>query len=264
LNFKSTERPAELTTEHGQELGNRFLRLPELAAFSAVKRDTRSDLAFAAGIALFAMTGLVPATLLDPDGLMPHQRSDVRAALKTAAGGAFTGLLTFFDRAFRYQPPDRFGTAKEMASALQEVVGSSSVTIEDADSLETLLAARVKSVQSQNLARIREVTSAAMSHIRGIHQNVLGVASGALQSLQTNYAQSNTGIVNSIGFVQPGDQNKRFLPKTQIEVLGDELVIKIGPEQVLRTDANSPTFDSTFSERVRKVFLKGALDLMNE
>ena len=48
----SFRRGAEINfeTEDGQEIGNRFLRLPELAAGSPLKQDVRSDLSFAGGI----------------------------------------------------------------------------------------------------------------------------------------------------------------------------------------------------------------------
>ena len=45
----------DLETEQGQELGNRFLRLPELSAGSSLKQDPRSDISFAAGILFFLL-----------------------------------------------------------------------------------------------------------------------------------------------------------------------------------------------------------------
>ena len=54
LNYHESEDDG-FATEHGQEVGNRFLRLPELSAGSPLKQDPRSDLSFVAGI-LFYIT----------------------------------------------------------------------------------------------------------------------------------------------------------------------------------------------------------------
>ena len=63
-------------TEHGQEVGNRFLRLPELSAGSRLKQDPRSDLSFVAGILFYLLTGQNPDLLQDAEGRLPHQRRD--------------------------------------------------------------------------------------------------------------------------------------------------------------------------------------------
>ncbi len=69
----------EFQTEHGQEVGNRFLRLPELSAGSLDKKDPRSDLSFAAGILFYVLTGGHPDVLQDGYGRLPHQRSQLQA-----------------------------------------------------------------------------------------------------------------------------------------------------------------------------------------
>src|SRR6185437_463431 len=58
----------EFQTEHGQEVGNRFLRLPELSAGSLDKKDRRSDVSFAAGILFYVLTGEHPDVLQDAHG----------------------------------------------------------------------------------------------------------------------------------------------------------------------------------------------------
>ena len=53
----------DFQTEHWQEVGNRFLRLPELSAGSLSKQDPRSDICFAAGILFYLLTGDHPDVL---------------------------------------------------------------------------------------------------------------------------------------------------------------------------------------------------------
>ena len=63
----------DFRTEHWEEVGNRFLRLPELSAGSLLKQDPRSDLSFVAGILFYMLTGQSPNVLQDAEGRLPHQ-----------------------------------------------------------------------------------------------------------------------------------------------------------------------------------------------
>ncbi len=107
-------------TEHGQELGNRFLRLPELAVGSEAKQDARSDISFA-GVLFYVLTGMAPATLSDENGRMPHQRPGA-VALSSVAGAALMSLLGFLDRAFSPSTRHRFTSAAEMRGAFETVM----------------------------------------------------------------------------------------------------------------------------------------------
>ncbi len=55
----------EFVTPDSQQVGNRFLSLPEHSVVSGNKRDLRSDLTFCVGILYFALTRIWPGTLLD-------------------------------------------------------------------------------------------------------------------------------------------------------------------------------------------------------
>ena len=74
-------------TEHGQEVGNRFLRLPELSAGSPLKQDPRSDLSFVAGILFYMLTGQNPDVLQDAEG--HPSPSAARQPCKDGTSGRF-------------------------------------------------------------------------------------------------------------------------------------------------------------------------------
>ena len=99
LNFQKASKH-DLATEQGQELGNRFLRLPELSAGSPGKQDPRSDITLAAGILYYLLTGNAPRLLQDHEGRLPHQRDQELATLKCVAGSSLYRLLGLFDLAF--------------------------------------------------------------------------------------------------------------------------------------------------------------------
>lgn len=63
-------------TPAGQEMGNRFLRLPEFAP-GHEHRDSRSDLTLAIGLLYFMLTGRAPRVLTDAEGRFPHEAHPV-------------------------------------------------------------------------------------------------------------------------------------------------------------------------------------------
>lgn len=113
------DEPTALT-ETSQQLGNRFLGLPELLASSGNKRDPRSDLTMAFGLFFFALTGAAPRVLRDEIDRAPHQRSGAREALE-AVGLPSKALLRLFDQAFQVRIDSRFQSADACLQALSEV-----------------------------------------------------------------------------------------------------------------------------------------------
>ncbi len=58
----------------GVELGNRFLRLPELSKGTDVTVSS-SDITFLVGILFYLVTNQHPHILLNEDGLQPHKKT---------------------------------------------------------------------------------------------------------------------------------------------------------------------------------------------
>jgi eukaryotic-like serine/threonine-protein kinase len=75
------EEASALVTPAWEEVGNRFLRLPELASESSLKRDPGSDVTFCGGILFLLLTGSRPGQLIDHDNCMPHQRAEAQRKL---------------------------------------------------------------------------------------------------------------------------------------------------------------------------------------
>ncbi len=121
LNFHVT---AEISfeTQQGQEIGNKFLRLPELSAGSLLKQDSRSDLSFAGGILFYLLTGQHPDVLQDGEGRLPHQRSQALAILQNVAGTRCSRLLSLFDSAFAPKIADRFTNADAMLASIDRLM----------------------------------------------------------------------------------------------------------------------------------------------
>ena len=75
---KATEdEPRTFDTPAGQELGNRFLRLPEFAP-GRDARDPRSDVSMVVGLLFYMLTNMAPRALDDGNGRMPHEAFEAR------------------------------------------------------------------------------------------------------------------------------------------------------------------------------------------
>lgn len=137
---------ADFQTPKGIELGNRFLRLPEFAP-GGKHRDARSDLALAAGLLFFMISGSAPRVLIDYDGLQPQEREPSVIGREVLEDERWMKLKNIFRVAFQHRLEARFSTAEEFASRL---VAMSEKPAEPFDNLET------------ELAKLREITDSAV------------------------------------------------------------------------------------------------------
>ena len=255
LNFhKATNN--DLETEQGQELGNRFLRLPELSAGSSLKQDQRSDISFAAGILYFLLTSQHPNVLQDAEGRLPHQRSQVLAMLEAVAGSSIYRLLAFFDRAFAPQIAERFLNADSMLIELERVMESSTEVHSEAvlhDIIEALGTEAARR-QAATAARLSE----ALKQIQRVHREVL--ANLESSGVPLGWSQSSWSVVkglgrNTLGFVKPGSSDSVLSVVCEAREAGDEIVIHLSGEPVYRTPVTSPNYSDQFDATIRSWLL---------
>jgi len=74
LSWINKYKPESRKTPLGQEIGNRFLRLPEFSAGSLEKQNKIADVTFLVGILFYLVTETFPRQLKDDRNLMPHER----------------------------------------------------------------------------------------------------------------------------------------------------------------------------------------------
>lgn len=111
---------SSLSTASLQQIGNRFLHLPELQTQSGDKRNPISDVTQLVGILLFLLSGHPPVILVDDKGHAPHQRDPIRAELEMHAAAAT--ILPVFDRGFRQSLPDRWQSASQLSTRLNSIL----------------------------------------------------------------------------------------------------------------------------------------------
>ena len=101
-------------TRADQELGNRFLHLPELQHGGAGQRDGRADLTQCCGILFYLITGQYPRTLRDKDGRKPHSRENAIGILCGLETEQRDRLFAVFEQGFMHEIDQRFQTAEEV------------------------------------------------------------------------------------------------------------------------------------------------------
>lgn len=119
-----------LLTSEGQQLGNRFLHLPELRIGGSTKRHVESDISQACGLLFYTLTGTFPVDLEDHEGLKPHERAPTKQIFDDVNLPALTAL---FDKGFERLLIKRFGSFEAFRGRLYEVLDElrrSGVTID--------------------------------------------------------------------------------------------------------------------------------------
>jgi len=110
----------DFRTRMDQEIGNRFLRLPEHAANRHAHHNA-SDLSMVAGLLFFMLTATAPRVLQDSNGRMPHESSEERfgAVIQDARWPRLRRVLGI---AFQPIIEQRFQNAEDILARLGDLL----------------------------------------------------------------------------------------------------------------------------------------------
>jgi serine/threonine protein kinase len=251
-----------LHTEYGQEIGNRFLRLPELSVGSMVKRDERSDLAFVGGILFYALTGILPAVLQDEAGNMPHQRTEGLSRLSAAAGTTTPRLLAFLDRCFNPTISKRHTTSESMLHGLQSLLLPS----DESESAPEVDLAFIKSHLNRNsIVEQKQLGGNCRTVYRAMHQVVKGIVTelkGQFLLTHDGIQQQGASIHTMLGVAQSDNHEARFSPRWEIDIQGSEIVVQSSSNFIFRLDAHKPELGGDFSVEISAHIVKGIRGLI--
>jgi len=227
LSFNKEEELSSPLTHSGQQLGNRFLVLPELQLTSSLQRDPRSDLTQCVGVLFYAVTGVVPVALMDESSRLPHQRGTVQPLWEAVPEPMRQRLLRVFDRGFMVTIDQRWQSAEELSAAI------SMVTVEGPDEqvIGDLGFSEIRGlVTSANGYRLRELVK---RHSDTLMALVRETASGVGEQLGPGFASTSSGWeVNwqTLYFESPCGllhtfEDLRFVPTFKGQVTGNEVVL---------------------------------------
>ena len=144
----------EFETPAGQEMGNRFLRLPEFAP-GGDHHDARSDLAMAAGLLFFMLSGRAPRLPVDQHGRHPHQAQPNPIRAEISADPRWPALSRIFTVAFQSNPEARHRDAAEMRRYLDALDTAPEALEDNLDREITRLRDLTSTAEAQALERAR-------------------------------------------------------------------------------------------------------------
>ena len=243
----------DFETEHGQEVGNRFLRLAELTAGSIQKHDQRSDLSFAAGILFYLLTREPPYILQDPNGCLPHQRDEALAMLQELAGARLARLTSLFDNAFEPLIENRFANVDAMLASMERVMEPRAKTRSEGSQLE-----RIREAMDAQASRRREATHQRLTEA---HQHIFRVFEDVRK-----YLQESTGITlatvthgfsgvkdtkRTLSWKRPGSDDTVLSVTFDVREAGDEIVVHLSEDPVYRTSLASPRYEGPLDEAIQ-------------
>lgn len=125
LSFNNDDDEEQRLTLTEQQVGNRFIALPELQTPTSGRKGSEvSDLTQAVAVLFYLITGKQPMTLRDEDERPPHRRlgDSLESLVLEAKPSSLRALDAFFDAGFQWRPADRFQTTEQMRRALDRVL----------------------------------------------------------------------------------------------------------------------------------------------
>lgn len=240
----------DFRTEDWQEVGNRFLRLPELSAGSRLKQDPRSDICFAAGILFYLLTGDHPDVLQDSEGRLPHQRSAALAKLQQVASPRLVRLLALFDDAFATRLVNRFATVREMQERMegmmQDQLADGSVEA-DLAALREVLDTTANRRLTETIAKLGDGLTRVQQIFNGVQQSI----GGSLSISQTGWAVTGESGQNTLFWTRQGSSDRILSVTYEVVPTGEELLVRMAGETVYRTDLTQPDYGESFHDAVR-------------
>lgn len=268
LTFNHREDSEQLTGDW-EEVGNRFLRMPELASYSQTKQDYRTDIAFLTGVLFYCLTGEVPAVLEDGNGSLPHQRSGIDLAASTPDATRARAVARLFDQGFQPRLSDRFPTIGAFRSALGNLRMAPQQEFDITDIITR--AARLGG-SGETAARYRkrsyaleEVWAWMDSVVRAVQVFTKGefvVTVSGEYDPGTDHPYRNIGLHH-----HHRGHLRRYWLKTTCRFIGGDVVVTISEEdggneeEVVRTSVEDPSFEFANGESIQKRLVLGLENL---
>lgn len=277
ISFNESDADKTILTPAGQQLGNRFLALPELQVNSSMQRDPRADMTQCCGILFFMIAGSHPVTLLDHEGRMPHQRPESQRALSKHPNDLLAKVKGIFDRAFATHIDYRWQSIPELQQALIACLDTNQ-NIHNAEQYIAQIQNKVSTssdyAQRQSFKELAKQLNRELYNMSRTVAGELGKGFGTIHTkvylksrdfdrIDIDWTQlsfsDNHGITNE--FLPDS-----FFPKFIGYATGNELVLlaEVNEEKVelLRTPLNGEPDLTAFNERLRLFYIEGAKKLI--
>ncbi len=277
LSFNKEDDHISLTPTW-QQLGNRFIQLPELSEKSSLQRDYRSDITQCCGILFFVITGKHPTTFLDAKGKQPHQRASLNENLLVLPEHQLPQLNRIFDRAFTIPIDYRLQSIPELKMVLDDLLQPNSNKSADyltriqnklSGSSEYQQRKLLENLAKQIIEVIWDVGNQVISELGSnfyciktcsATQNVKWRTSSKKNTLSATINWENLTFSERFG-ISLHRSNKDFNPDFRGYITGNELVLvselKGKEVELLRTPLSGEPDLTGFSQRLKDFYYEG-------
>lgn len=247
-------------TQIGQEIGNRFLRLPEFRAESANRDDPRSDLTMAVGILFFLLTQQNPRVLLDEQGRLPHQRASADI-LKGISLPRPERLMRVFDQGFQHNLDGRFQSAEALSEALVAILEPEGPG-EKGDILQRRILEHANSPSVRQGKSLMAKLEGICSQINGLCDSIVGEMAGVVGLLGGPLPRadmSQSYLSYETGFLCLHNTRQHIMLGFGMRHLGTEIVVSVFSNQVLQFEIRVPAASAQMSTsdlaRIRDAYI---------
>lgn len=248
-------------TATGQEIGNRFLRVPEFRPESVNRDDPRTDLTLTVGVLFFLLTSTNPRVLLDEQGRLPHQRGDVAARLKDASVPRWERIMRIFDQGFQHDLDRRFQSAESLKESLLACLQAEGPGAK-ADALQRKILEQAQSPAAVQGKAMMDKLHAIRGQIERLCDRMLGELGGVVSKLggpgaHIDMSQGYLGF--ETGFLYSRDTRVHIMLGFALRHVGAEIVVSVYSNKALQAEIRVPAAAAELTpedlERIREAYL---------
>jgi eukaryotic-like serine/threonine-protein kinase len=267
ISFNVEELTESSLTESLQQLGNRFIALPELHFKSSLQRDPRSDITQCCGILYYVLTGLHPVTLQDHQEQKPHQRADFKAHLSRLETQTLALLNRVFDRAFELSIDRRWQSVEELHDTLRRLNNQSKPEYMSnaEDSIARIKQQLLNSPDYVRRESFKILADKIFNEIRHIGSKTAKEFGEPFNTIQSGHGIDLAKMTfgEQFGIFNAVIPEKQFFPVFKGYATGNEIVLvsETYEQQIelLRVPLNTDPDFETFRERLREFYIEGVV-----
>lgn len=273
LSFNEELTADSFATESQQEIGNRFLWLPELRLSESSKRDRRSDITACCGVLFYVLTEVQPKTLADHEGRKPHQREQAKKILQAISPEARAVLNRIFDVGFEMHIDRRWQSVEALRQRLIEVSKISANQIDDADIITAIKQMRESMKASTDFTGRQEVYTL-LNEFRQMMRQVTNEAAKELGTEFGSYYQawpldfSTASYKEQSGVVHHYFPDRPFTPEIKAFLTGSEFVVtaedQYGFIEIFRAPVSGFNSWEELKDRLKEHLIRGAVEFFGK
>lgn len=233
---KAPDHDSDFKTPKGQEIGNRFLRLPE-HTIGGKHHDSRSDISMAVGLLFYMLCARSPRSLDDGHGQRPHEVYADSFPQTTLGDARWSRIRRFFNVGFQTRLDARFQNAFELRKWIS-LINNDGMN-RAYDTLDEEIARLTQVFESVRVRQIDEAAPAmAEANQAFVHDFGETVRGAGLQMGGQNPVFKNGGLTNEFHMlVSRKDTTEPFIYfQHRVALENETFVASIRVDQIIHSE----------------------------